>query len=102
MPRFQGENRARNQRLVDALAAVAAEKGVKPAQLAIAWVLAKSPMIVPVIGARTRRQLDESLGALDVELSSEDLARIEQAVPHTAVAGTRYDPRQMQQLDSER
>ncbi|HZO15413.1 MAG TPA: aldo/keto reductase, partial [Polyangiaceae bacterium] len=64
LPRFTGENRARNQRLVDTLRALAAEMGAKPVQLAIAWVLAKSTSIVPVIGARTRAQLEESLGAL--------------------------------------
>jgi aryl-alcohol dehydrogenase-like predicted oxidoreductase len=57
---------------------------------------------VPVIGARTRRQLEESLGALDVKLSPEELARIEEAVPASEVAGTRYDEHQMRMLDSER
>jgi aryl-alcohol dehydrogenase-like predicted oxidoreductase len=80
--------------------ALAAERGVRPAQLAIAWVLAKGERIVPVIGARTRAQLAESLGALEVELSAADLARIEAALP--AVAGTRYDENQMRMLDSER
>ena len=65
-------------------------------------MLAKSPNIVPVIGARTRAQLAESLGALDVTLSVEEIARIERAVPAGAVAGTRYDAHQMQMLDSER
>ncbi len=101
-PRFTGENRERNQRLVDALQKLAAEKGVRPAQLAIAWVLAKGKSIVPVIGARTRAQLAESLGALSVSLSPADLARIEEAIPPSAVAGTRYDPHQMRILDSER
>ncbi len=63
LPRFSGENLARNQRLVEALRALAADKGVKPAQLAIAWVLAKGANIVPVIGARTRAQLADALGA---------------------------------------
>ena len=58
--------------------------------------------MVPVIGARTRPQLAESLGALAVELSTEDVARIEEAVPAASVAGTRYDPHQMRSLDSER
>jgi aryl-alcohol dehydrogenase-like predicted oxidoreductase len=102
LPRFRGENRAQNERLVAALQAVAAEKGVSPAQLAIAWVLAKGERIVPVIGARTRAQLAESLGALEVQLSPADLSRIEEAVPAAAVAGTRYDENQMRVLDSER
>ena len=102
LPRFADENRARNQPLVDALAALAAERGVRPAQLAIAWVLAKRPTIVPVIGARTRAQLAESLAALSLELSPEELARLEQAVPASAVAGTRYAAPLMRHLDSER
>ncbi len=102
LPRFSGENRERNQRLIDELAKLAAEKGITPSQLAIAWVLAKGESLIPVLGARSRRQLDETLGALDVELSADDLARIEQAIPADAVAGTRYDPHQMKMLDSER
>ncbi|HEY2747065.1 MAG TPA: aldo/keto reductase [Polyangia bacterium] len=102
LPRFSGENLARNQALVTALAALAAEKGVKPTQLAIAWALAKNPRILPVIGSRTRAQLTDALAALSVTLSPSDLARIEAAVPPDAVAGTRYDPNQMRHLDSER
>lgn len=101
LPRFSGENLERNQRLVEALESLAAERGARPAQLAIAWVLAKDKSIVPVIGARTTTQLAESLGALDVELSPADLARLESAVPASAVAGTRYDEHQMRILDSE-
>ncbi len=101
LPRFAGDNREKNQRLIDALQKLADEKGVRPAQLAIAWVLAKGKNIVPVMGARTRHQLDESLAALELDLSPEDVARIEQAVPADAVAGTRYHDQQMQHLDSE-
>jgi diketogulonate reductase-like aldo/keto reductase len=75
---------------------------VTNSQLAIAWVLAKGPNIVPTVGARKRTQLRESLGGLDISLSAEDIARIEQAVPAQAIAGTRYDPRLMTMLDSER
>jgi len=102
LPRFTGENRERNQRLVDILQKLAAEKGARPSQLAIAWVLAKGKTIVPLIGARTRAQLEESLGALALVLSPSDLARIEEAIPPSAVAGTRYDEHQMRILDSER
>jgi aryl-alcohol dehydrogenase-like predicted oxidoreductase len=102
LPRFTGESLARNQRLVEILKGLSAEKGVRPAQLAIAWVLAKGKSIVPVIGARTRTQLAEALGALQVQLSPAELARIEEAIPASAVAGTRYDERQMRMLDSER
>jgi aryl-alcohol dehydrogenase-like predicted oxidoreductase len=102
LPRFAGQNRERNQRLVDALQALAAEKGAAASQLAIAWVLAKAPSIVPLIGARTRTQLAESLGALQIALTPADMTRIEQALPASAVAGTRYDEHQMRVLDSER
>ena len=102
LPRFTGENRARNQRVIDALGAMAAEKGATAAQLAIAWVLAKGARIVPLVGARTRAQLAESLLAVRFELTPEDIARIEKVIPPTAVAGTRYDQHQMRILDSER
>jgi aryl-alcohol dehydrogenase-like predicted oxidoreductase len=69
--------------------------------LAIAWVLAKGTSIVPVIGARTRAQLTESLGALKIQLSPADVARIEAAISPSSVAGTRYDEHQMRMLDSE-
>jgi aryl-alcohol dehydrogenase-like predicted oxidoreductase len=101
-PRFSGENAGQNEKVVAELKQLAAEKGITPAQLAIAWVLAKGPRIVPVIGARTRAQLSESLAALRVTLSAAELARIEERVPPSAIAGTRYDERQMRILDSER
>lgn len=94
-PRFQGDNLARNLRLVDALAEVAREKGATPAQLAIAWVLSRGEDIVPLVGARTRPRLGESLAALDLSLSPEDLARIEAAMPSGSVAGDRYNAAQM-------
>jgi aryl-alcohol dehydrogenase-like predicted oxidoreductase len=102
LPRFTGENFQRNERLVETLRHVAAEKGATASQLAIAWVLAKSPSIVPLVGARTRTQLAESLGALQVTLTAADVERIEAALPPSAVAGTRYDEHQMRVLDSER
>ena len=102
LPRFTGENLDRNQQLVATLNAMAAERGVSPAQMAIAWVLAKSKNIVPVIGARKRTQLAESLGALQVQLPDAEVARIEQAIPRDAVAGDRYGEPQMRHLDSER
>jgi aryl-alcohol dehydrogenase-like predicted oxidoreductase len=101
-PRFQGENRARNERMVDQLRQIAVAKGITPVQLAIAWVLAKGKFIVPVMGARTRTQLKESLPALDIQLSPEEIAAIEAAIPAQAVAGTRYGEDQMRVLDSER
>jgi aryl-alcohol dehydrogenase-like predicted oxidoreductase len=101
-PRFAAENQQQNQALVARLAEVASGKGVSPSQLAIAWVLAKGPSIIPVVGARTRAQLSESLGALNVTLAPDEIAAIESAVPAESVAGTRYDAHQMQVLDSEK
>lgn len=101
LPRFGGENLRRNLALVDALRAVAANLGVTPAQIAIAWVLARGDDVVPLIGARRREQLAEALGAMRMVLSAEDTRRIEQAVPAHAVAGERYGPEQMRLLDSE-
>jgi len=101
-PRFQGENLRRNLALVDALRAIAAEKGATPAQLAIAWVRSRGPDVIPLVGARRREQLDEALGALELALSPDDLARIEATVPAEAVAGARYDVHSMGLLDSER
>jgi aryl-alcohol dehydrogenase-like predicted oxidoreductase len=102
LPRFSGDNRAQNQRLIETLQELAREKGITASQLAIAWVLTKGTHIVPLIGARTRTQLGESLGALQVVLTPAETARIEAAVPPSAVAGTRYDEHQMRVLDSER
>jgi aryl-alcohol dehydrogenase-like predicted oxidoreductase len=102
MPRFQGENLSHNLALVEALREVADDKGVSVVQIAFAWVLSRGEDIVPLVGARRRDQLEEALGALDVELSADDLDRIEQAVPPDAAAGDRYGAPQMADLDSER
>jgi aryl-alcohol dehydrogenase-like predicted oxidoreductase len=101
-PRFQGENAERNLALVEKLRAVAREKGVSVAQLAIAWVTAQGEDIVPLIGARQRDRLAEALGALDVTLTRQDIAAIELAVPKGAAAGERYASAEMARLDSER
>jgi aryl-alcohol dehydrogenase-like predicted oxidoreductase len=102
MPRFQGENLQHNLALVEALREIAGDKGVSVAQIAFAWVLSRGEDIVPLVGARRRDQLEEALGALDVELSPDDLERIERAVPPGAAAGDRYGAPQMADLDSER
>jgi aryl-alcohol dehydrogenase-like predicted oxidoreductase len=102
LPRFTGQNRERNQGILEGLRAFASEKGVTASQVAIAWVLGRGRSIVPVIGARTRAQLAESLGALHVDLSPADMSRLEEIIPPSAVAGTRYDEHQMRVLDSER
>jgi len=101
-PRFQQGNVERNLALVDALRKIADAKSVSVAQIAIAWVLAQGDDIVPVIGARRRDRLTESLGALDVTLTKDDFAAIEAAVPRGAAAGDRYEAVQMAHLDSEK
>ncbi|WP_033925205.1 aldo/keto reductase [Sphingomonas sp. 35-24ZXX] len=100
-PRFQGGNLERNLVLVEALRLLAADKGISVAQLAIAWVLAQGDDIVPLVGARHRDRLSESLGALDVKLTSDDGARIEACVPKGAAAGARYPEALLRHLDSE-
>jgi aryl-alcohol dehydrogenase-like predicted oxidoreductase len=101
-PRFQGDNLERNLALVEALRTVAGETGITVAQAAIAWVSSRGDDIVPIVGARTRERLTETLGAADVALSSEQLAAIEAAMPAAQVAGTRYAEAQMAMLDSEK
>ena len=81
---------------------MASQLGVSVAQVAIAWVGAQGDDIVPLVGARRRERLTESLGAVDVQLSAEQLAAIESAVPKGAAAGDRYDATQMAMLVSER
>jgi aryl-alcohol dehydrogenase-like predicted oxidoreductase len=101
-PRFQGENLDRNLQLVDVLRRLAQTKAVSAAQLAIAWVLHHGDDIVPLVGSRTRAQLTEALGALDVTLDASDMAAIETAFPRGAAAGDRYPAHGMSTLDSER
>jgi aryl-alcohol dehydrogenase-like predicted oxidoreductase len=88
-PRFTDENLRANQRLAAKVAEVANEKGVTPAQLALAWVLAQGDDVVPIPGTKRRRYLEENTGAVNVELTDEELARIDAALP--PVAGKRYD-----------
>jgi aryl-alcohol dehydrogenase-like predicted oxidoreductase len=102
LPRFTGTNYQQNRQWIGSLTRLAAEQGTTPAQLAIAWVLSKGSGIVPVIGARTRTQLADSLGALDLTLSAADVARLEEICDAGRVAGARYDAAQMKMLDSER
>lgn len=102
-PRFQQGNLDRNEQIVGRLREIAARKGITQSQLAIAWALEKGHgSIVPLIGARTRAQLAESLGALDVHLAPEEIRDLEAAIQAESVAGTRYDERQMRVLDSEK
>ena len=89
MSRFSGDNLDRNLTLVEQLRTVADEKGTSVAQLAIAWILSRGADIVPLVGARRRNRLREALGAVDVELTADDVEAIERAVPPEAVAGDR-------------
>jgi aryl-alcohol dehydrogenase-like predicted oxidoreductase len=101
-PRFSGEAGERNAASVARFHAFAAERGMTPAQLSVAWVLAKQPTLVPVVGARTRKQLLDVLGALEKPLSAADVAATEAILPKDAIAGTRYPAEHMKHLDSER
>jgi aryl-alcohol dehydrogenase-like predicted oxidoreductase len=101
-PRFSDENHARNLELLTALEAIADDRGVTAAQLAIAWVASRGDDIIPLIGTKRRDRLAEALKALDLTLSTDDLAAIEAAVPADAVAGDRYEAAQVATLDSER
>ena len=101
-PRFRGENLERNLALVSALDAVAAQRGVTPAQLAFAWVCSRGTDIIPLIGTKRRDRLAEAIAGVNLELKPGDIAAIEAAVPAGAVAGDRYDEPQMAALDSER
>jgi aryl-alcohol dehydrogenase-like predicted oxidoreductase len=102
MPRFTSQNMPQNRRLVETLRKLANEKGISQSQLAIAWILAKDETIIPVMGARTRAQLSETLAALDVQLSLAEVVRVEREIPESSVAGDRYDEHQMKMLDSEK
>jgi aryl-alcohol dehydrogenase-like predicted oxidoreductase len=95
MPRFQGENFDRNLHLVRELERIAGQKGVTPAQLALAWVLGQGTDIVPIPGTKKRHYLEENLAAVDLELNASDLAKLTAAVPRNAIAGERYPPASM-------
>ncbi|MET0231754.1 MAG: aldo/keto reductase [Rhodanobacteraceae bacterium] len=94
-PRFQGDNFTKNLALVDTVGAIARDKNCTPAQLALAWVLAQGDDIVPIPGTKRRKYLDENIGALRVQLSAEELARIEKTFPREGVRGERYVPAMM-------
>jgi aryl-alcohol dehydrogenase-like predicted oxidoreductase len=94
-PRFQGENFGRNLAVVERIKQLAAQKGVTAGQLAIAWVLAQGDDIVPIPGTKRREYLEENLGALEVELTPEELAGIEEISPRGVASGDRYAPAMM-------
>jgi aryl-alcohol dehydrogenase-like predicted oxidoreductase len=94
-PRFQGENFQKNLDLVRRVEEIAAEKGCKPSQLALAWVLARDKNIVPIPGTKRRKYLEENVAAIDVKLTEEDLRRIGEIFPSGAAAGLRYPEHMM-------
>jgi aryl-alcohol dehydrogenase-like predicted oxidoreductase len=98
-PRFQGENFDRNMKIVAAVEAVANGKGAKPGQIALAWLLAQGPDIVPIPGTKRRTFLEENVGATNIRLSGADLEELEAAAPRGAVSGERYTDRFMALLD---
>ena len=97
-PRFQGDNFQRNLDLVKRVAEIAREKRCTPAQLALAWVLRQGENIVPIPGTKRRKYLQENIGALDVDLASNDLERIDEVAPKDAFAGSRYPEAMMKLL----
>ena len=101
-PRFQGDNLDHNLKLAGKLGELAERKGVSTAQLAIAWVMAQGEDIVPLVGARTRQRLSESLGALDVTLTSAELSEIASVFPPDVAAGERYPEQHLAHMDSEK
>ncbi len=102
LPRYTGANLTANHLLVEALREVAAERGVTAVQMAIAWAMGRGARILPLLGARKVAQWEEAEGALELQLTGEETARLEETVPAEKVQGTRYDKQAMTHLDSER
>jgi aryl-alcohol dehydrogenase-like predicted oxidoreductase len=94
-PRFLAENLAQNRTLVGRIAAIAEEKACTPAQLVLAWLLAQGPDVIPIPGTKHEERLEENLGAFELRLTTQDLARISAAIPQGAAAGARYPEQQM-------
>lgn len=99
-PRFQGENFAKNLQLAEKISELAQDKGVKPSQLALAWVLAQGDNIVPIPGTKHRHYLEENIAALDVSLSEAEIAAIEAVFPFRVAAGDRYNAELMRFLSA--
>ncbi len=98
-PRFQEENFHKNLELVEQVRQIAAEKDVTPGQLALAWLLHQGDDIVPIPGTKRRKYLEENAAAVDIRLTEEDLARIEEAMPRDSIAGERYAEQQMRAVN---
>jgi aryl-alcohol dehydrogenase-like predicted oxidoreductase len=99
VPRFSPENRKANQDVVDLVKRIAAAKGVTPAQIALAWLLAQKPWIVPIPGTTKLHRLDENLGAADVALTADDLRQIEEASSRITIHGARYGEGSQKMVD---
>jgi aryl-alcohol dehydrogenase-like predicted oxidoreductase len=99
VPRLAPENRKENQAIVDAVRAIARRKGATPAQLALAWVLAQRPWIVPIPGTTKLHRLEENLGAVDIELTPGDLDEIDTATARVPVRGHRYSEASQRMID---
>lgn len=98
-PRFMGENFQKNLELVDKVREIASEKGVSPAQLALAWLLHQGEDIVPIPGTKRRRYLEENIAAIEIELTEDDLRRIDEVAPKGAAAGERYNEASMRTVN---
>jgi aryl-alcohol dehydrogenase-like predicted oxidoreductase len=94
-PRFQGDNFQKNLDLVKQVESIAKEKGCKPSQLALAWVLAQGDDIAPIPGTKRRKYLEENAGALEVQLTADDLRRLDEAFPEGSASGPRYNEQMM-------
>ncbi len=99
MPRFQGENFGKNLELVDLVEHLAEAKGCTPAQLALAWVMARGPDVVPIPGTRRRSRLEENAAAIEVTLTGAELAEIDEVIPKDMAVGTRYPEHVMKMLE---
>jgi aryl-alcohol dehydrogenase-like predicted oxidoreductase len=98
-PRFQGENFSRNRALVEKVEKLAGERGILPAQLALAWVLAQGTDIVPIPGTKRRKYLEQNAGAVDITLTPAELDELNSAFPPEVAAGTRYPVAQMPRVN---
>ena len=97
-PRYAGDNLAHNRALAEKFQAIAKKKGCTPAQLALAWVLAQGPDVIPIPGTKQMKRVTENIGALNVKLSDAEIAEIAGAIPVGSAKGTRYPEAQMASL----
>jgi aryl-alcohol dehydrogenase-like predicted oxidoreductase len=98
-PRFEGENLEKNHTLVERVRAIAERKGVLPGQLALAWVLSRGDDVVPIPGTKRRTYLEQNAKAADIKLSASDVAELEAAMPASEIAGERYAPGGLKNID---